>query len=268
MARLTEPTKQLAVPPAAPVSSAARLIASPADAEHAIGHALTALRYKEAVRFGALGDTGCGKSRLMRAIINRYLQLLPGVVLVVDQGGGEASWGGQIYSWPDELQTRAPQPEPRIVVFKGDGTADERLLVAVSELAWDYGLRGRPTLVILDEAADAVHPQAPGTWRTKECMSIARLFKQGRKVGASVGWATQFPQEVPLAMLNETEDVFAFRLAGSALNNLRKKDFTDANSEAVLKLLPDTKAPPKQRGAHLWLRRGHQWDGRVYRVLR
>lgn len=267
MARRAQQPQHQAVPAQAPRSSAAALIANPTDAEIAIGHALTALRYGEAVRIGALGDTGCGKSRLMRAIIARYLTTVPGVVFVVDQGGGEASWGGQVYGWPADLASKPPQPEPRVVVFTGDGAGDDAIMIAVCELAWTYGERGWPVLVVLDEVADAVHPQAPGVWRSAGGQAIARLFKQGRKVKVSVAWATQFPQEVPLALLNETEDVFAFRLAGSALNNLRKKDFTDAATEAVLKVLPDTKSPPKQRGAHLRLQRGHSWDGRVYRVL-
>jgi len=273
MVKRTETIQQSSV--STPQTQATRnLIARPHDAQIAITEALVPLRYKEAVRIGMLGDTGSGKSRLCRAIAARFLaSVAQGVVFVVDQNEIKArSWGGQVRKWPADLNDKRFKlaPTPRMVVFTGDGVGDERPLVAACELAWTYSGRGFPTLVILDEVANAVHEQAPGVWRSKECRSIARLFKEGRGQGVSVCWATQFPQETPLALLNETEDIFAFRLAGSALNNLRTKGFTDGRGgrvESTLNALPDTKTPPPQRGAHLRLQRGHAWDGRVYRVM-
>lgn len=249
------------------------LISKPLDARGAIDHALTSLAYNEAVRAGCLGDTGCGKSRLMRAFVKRYLEVSTGIVIVVVQNAKKAAtWGGQVRSWPADLHRQPLLREPRIVVFTGDTIGDEKPLVAAAQLAWTFSTAARsvPCLVVFDELANAVHPRAPGTWKSAECSILDRLFTEGRDAGVSVLWATQFPQVVPLSVLNETEDVFAFRLAGSALTNLRTKGFTDGKRgrvEPVLNILPDTKTPPPQRGAHLLLQRGHGWDGRVYRVL-
>lgn len=203
----------------------------------------------------------------MRAIATEYQRMIPGLVFVVCQSARKAeTWGGQVRKWPADLATQPLQKEPRTVVFTGDFRGDDKPLVAVADLAWRYAEARFQVLVIFDELANATHPQAPGVWMGQAGTSVARIFKEGRDHGVSVLWGTQFPQEVPLAALNESEDLFAFRMAGSALNNLRKKGFTTPESEAVLNLLPDTKTPPAQRGAHLHLVRGHAWNGQIYRV--
>lgn len=269
MATRTKTEKQPSLSAAAALAATARQHVAKAahDARIGIRSALTSLAYKEAVRIGCLGDTGCGKSRLMRAIATEYQRLVPGLVFVVCQSARKAeTWGGQVRKWPTDLKLQPLAKEPRLVVFTGDFVGNEKPLVAVADLAWRYAEAGFPVLAIFDELANATHPQAPGVWLGAAGTSVARIFKEGRDHGVSVLWGTQFPQEVPLAALNESEDVFAFRMAGSALNNLRKKGFTSPEAEAVLNVLPDTKTPPAQRGAHLHLVRGHQWNGRIYRV--
>jgi len=95
MVKRSPPVQQPAVPPSQ-AQTARNLIARPHDAQIAIREALTPLRYKEAVRIGMFGDTGCGKSRLMRAIIAQYLATVPGVVFIADQNLIKApTWGGQ-----------------------------------------------------------------------------------------------------------------------------------------------------------------------------
>src|SRR5512144_374903 len=90
--------------------------------EEALAIALEPLTYGEAPRILILGDTRCGKTEIAKRIVAGYLaRERRGIVLIGDdKDPRRPQFSGQYYKNPDELKSRPPRPEPRVLVFRGE----------------------------------------------------------------------------------------------------------------------------------------------------
>ena len=113
---------------------------------------------------------------------------------------------------------RVPVAGKPVTIFDTSGVPSEILNVVVSmlcRLTFDFALwadRQVPILLVCEEA----HLYAPenaeaGFEPTKR--ALARIAKEGRKYGISLGIATQRPAELASSMLSQCNTIFAMRLS-------------------------------------------------------
>lgn len=238
-----------------------------ADGRSVAEAAWAPLAYGHAARIGLIGDTGTGKTEAARQLIAEYLRRSRGAVLVVDDKEPKARFAGQERLDADDMAARRPDPEPRVVVFRGDVRSGVRVdCEAVARAGWRMAVSGTPVCLVFDELAQACGTsRSRGQWRPGS-HTLPLLWSQGRAVGASVIWATQMPQGVPLEVGEQSGVLLCFRLFGRALDRLREWEYVrDDRLAAVIEALPGDDAPPEERGLFVVLRRGRPWDGRVYR---
>ncbi|MDD5367324.1 MAG: ATP-binding protein [Gallionellaceae bacterium] len=235
-----------------------------ASGDAALGAVLAPLSDSgDAIRVGVLGDTGCGKTEACKKIIDGYLARSAGPVLIRDCKGRRAAYEGQEFRDVGDLAARRPSPVSRVYVLRGDlfagiGVDPE----SVAEAQWRLAARNIPSLVLFDELADAADN---GRWRSRPS-AIDRAFGQGRAVGASVAWGTQSPQNVPRSAFEQSSYIMCFRLDGLGLNCLDDRNYLTGDGVAdVIRALPGDDVPHAERGWFVLLRRGRQWDRRLYR---
>jgi hypothetical protein len=208
-----------------------------------------------------LGDTGTGKTHACLEIIRGYLTRSPGYALVVDWKG-EHRFTGQRYASAGELQERPPAPEPRVLVFGGNVwraapvSPDE-----VAAVAWQLAQLRVATLQVHDELGAVT---TAGQWKSGTRW-IPQTFTMGRSHRCSILWGTQMPQDAPREAFEQSDEIWAFRLSGLALDLLGRRGYLAGINPLIIQSLPGSKAPPEQRGKFVRLVRGESWDGRVYR---
>jgi len=172
---------------------------------------------------------------------------------------GEGGWPGEIRESVAKLAS-APLGS-REIVFTPDPFGEPLDLEAVARWQWALAARRCRSLVVYDEIADACQDgEFPD-----DTTALPRVFTAGRRVGISAIWGAQFAQLVPRAPYECSSCLLVWRQAGNALAVLRRRGYTDAAVEDVIRALPGDDVPPSQRGAFVLLRRGRPWDGRVYR---
>lgn len=233
--------------------------------EKAAALILAPLAYREAPRAGFFGDTRVGKSHAINRLIALYLAQSLGIVAVVDDKYPDhAQFAGQLYAAPVDLIGRPPLAEPRILVFRGNPSANQR---AEPEQAagycWSLREQRRPSLLVLDELN---HPllTTNGMW-CSGVEQVPRTFWQGGGAGIGCLWGAQSPQDAPRAAFEQSSCIVCFKLAGLGLRKLRELDYCDAEAAKVIPSFPGDEVPPMQRGHHVILRRGKPWNGEVYR---
>ena len=187
-----------------------------------------------------------------------------GVGLIVDDAKPRPQYPGQLRRDPDELGTRPPDAEPRVVVFRGAGVFGLQSLdpETVAALQWQLAQRGRPSLVVYDELDRAA---AFGHWKAGKESRIAWAFGKGRSAGASSFWGTQETQQVPAEAFNQSTAILCFRCMGNPVRLLKERGYCEGGAERVIPALPGDDLPPAERGYFVLLRRGKPWDRRVYR---
>ena len=211
-----------------------------------------------------LGDPGCGKSRAMREIVRRYVIDCPrGVALVCDDKEARPQYDGQLYRDPDDLERRPPQPEPRVVVFRGvpfslSGLDYEK----VASLQLRLAQQRVQSMVVYDELDRAA---ANGQWKEGKESKIAWALGKGRSQGAASLWGTQQTQAVPREAFDCSSSILCFRMMGAPLRLLRERGYCEGGVDEVIPILPGDELPPAQRGFFVLLRRGRPWDRKIYR---
>jgi hypothetical protein len=252
-------------PKEGPLAREAPRALTPGD--EAAREALASLNYGEAPQVGVLGDTGCGKTIAMNAIVALYLKMSPGWVLVVDDKELRPRYEGQQRRDVADLVARPHDPNgSRVIVFRGvpsqgiDADPEE-----VAELAWKRAARGRKSLVVHDElVAGRTAFIKSRQWR-KGVEYMPKSFTKGRSPGVGDLWGAQSPQEVPLDPFEQSHMILCFRLAGLGLEALASRDYLLGGAEAVIPKLPGPPMPPDQRGVFVALRRGLPWNGKFYK---
>jgi hypothetical protein len=231
----------------------------------AAAQALAALAYGEAPRIGCLGDPGGGKTVAMRYLVAEYVRRSLGWVLIVDdKDPGRPQFEGQLFVDVVDVAVRGLQPEPRVIVFRGDTKfgrdcePDE-----IARFAWSMKTKGLPTLVVYDELKHRMLVNY-GVW-VSGVEWVPRTFEKGRGVGIGSLWGAQFPQQVPPDPFETTPVILCFKLAGQGLAKLRERGYLSAGVEEVIRTLKGDGSPPEERGEFVLLWRGREWDGNVYR---
>lgn len=235
--------------------------------DEAAREALASLAYGEAPQVGVLGDTGTGKTVAMRELVELYLRMSPGWVLVVDDKELRPRYDGQPRRDVDDLVAHPVDPHGRrVVVFRGvpsEGIdADPE---SVAELAWRRVARARKSCVVHDELVAGREDFIKNRQWRKGVRFMPKSFTKGRAPGIADIWGAQSPQEVPLDPFEQSHAILCFRLAGLGLETLRSRDYLNGGAELVIPTLHGPPLPPDQRGDFVLLRRGQPWNGKVYK---
>jgi hypothetical protein len=256
------PALQPALPVPAPRQERAQLPRRPpgkvAPGTLAADFCWAALASGEGARIGLLGDPGSGKSTAARHLARLYLERCRGLVAVADSKG-DGGWSGEMRESVAALAD-AP-PAGREIVFSPSPFGEPLDLESVARWQWALAARRCRSLVVYDELSDACDD---GDFRDG-VVDLQRVFTHGRRVGISAIWGAQFAQLVPRAPYECSSCLLVWRQAGNALAVLRRRGYTDAAVEEVIRSLPGDDVPPAERGAFVLLRRGRPWDGLVYR---
>jgi hypothetical protein len=257
---------------------AAPLVLPPADAEiidriiaPAAPQEKRGVIVNEGFRFVCLGETGSGKTSLMRAVV--YMTIARGYA----QSGFIHDTKNIWPEYPRSIQVRnvaeflrgggfRPGDIP-VVSFRGDPRADiEVTAEEVAKFSLDIARRGRlvdgqwrtaPHVTVIEELSEA----ASGGRKKLRSPSVLKLLEQGRKMGVSLVGTTQSPANVPLDILRQASSIAFFRLTGPDTNYLRERLHLDED-------LINTVSGPNNEGLpnyHFCLyTKGAPWDRQVH----
>lgn len=255
-----------------PEKAAPTPVASTVDGEIAVRSILAPLDYGEAPQILVIGDTGAGKTELMRRIARLYQRQSPGLVLIVDDKELRPRYEGQPRVHVDDLRTQPLDPEgPRAVVVRGVPSAGQDAdSEATARFAWALVAKGRSCLCVFDETnRDDLVKNAQ--WRAG-IKWLPRNFTKGRAVGIADVCGMQAPQDAPRELW-QADSILCGKTGGLALDRLEEKDYLRQPANLprdhlrrVILGLHAMDAPPPQRGDFVLLRKGREWDGRVYKL--
>ncbi len=246
-------------------------MAATSPGEEAIAAALRPLDYGEACQVGIGGDTGAGKTTWAVAFVEAYLRKSPGLVVVVDdKDPAHTPYRGQSRRDLSHLRAEPLDPNgPRVLILRGDvlrGQLADR--EAAAGYCRDCAIRGLPVLLVNDEAFPKTVAKNR-QWR-KGIEWLPLGFTHGRKLGAGWSnlWGTQRAIDAPAEPFDQSHCIAEFKTVGDPIRLLREKDYLrgDRKLAQVIESLHAQDAAPELRGDHVLLRRGAEWDGRVYRL--
>jgi hypothetical protein len=228
--------------------------------------ALEPVKWGEAPQVSVAGDTGAGKTTAMLAIVEEYLRVCPGVVIVVDDKGPRTRYVG--HERRDVADLRAnPIPSGdgrRVIVFRGEVmkriNADRE---EITKFAWDMAVRGKKVLLVNDEAKHSSVVKNR-QWR-KGVSYIPDAYTKGREVGLGNLWGSQGWDDMPDEPCSQCVTVLHFKTDGDGLAKLRENKLLRGGAEAMIPRLHAMESPPAQRGDFVCLVRGRDWNGRVYK---
>jgi hypothetical protein len=225
----------------------------------------------EGYRFVALGETGSGKTSLMRVVV--YATIVRGYAQFALIHDTKNIWP----EYPRSVQVRnvseflkrgfQPNDIPA-VSFRGDPRRD--LEVSAEEVA-TFSLaiarKGRvsasgewstlPHVCVIEELSEA----ASSGRKKLKAPSVLKLIEQGRKMGVSLVGTTQSPANVPLDILRQASAIAFFRLTGPDVNYMGERLHLDP---ALIRTVagPNNEGLPNHQFA-LYVK-GFPWDGVVY----
>jgi hypothetical protein len=226
------------------------------------------LKISEGFRFGALGETGTGKTTLIRTVLTAaVVRKHAFFIFAHDTKGVIPEYPESIQlSHPSDFQARAGfrDKEPPFVSFRGDPIKDVSCPVEdVASYSLAIARKGRvvsgqwvtfPHVVCIDELAAAATEGRRG-W---DSPSTLKLFEQGRKIGVSTVWTTQSPRKCPPDAMGQSSSVAIFRLTGTDRNNVRDTLMLEGGIVDMISELPDHH--------FLLYRKAVKWDGKVYKL--
>lgn len=225
----------------------------------------------EGYRFVALGETGSGKTSLMRLAVYQTIAVgYAGYALIHDTKG-------VFPEYPKSLQVPNVGAfvqrggfrtgDIPVVSFRGDPRKDvvcpaeevagySRTLLKKGKLVGGHWLPS-PNVTVIEELAEA----ATAGRKHLKSPSVLWLAEQGRKVGGSLVGTTQSPRKIPLDLLGQASSIAFFRLTGADANYLGER--LDLNGEMI-----DAVRGPSGEGLPnfefvLYIK-GQPWDGFVH----
>ncbi len=225
----------------------------------------------EGYRFVCLGETGSGKTSLMRVVV--YSTIARGFAEFALVHDTKNIWP----EYPRNLQVTNVAAfvrrggfkpgEVLAVSFRGNPRQD--LEVSAEEVA-SYSLqlarKGRiingkwqtlPHVCVIEELSEA----ATAGRKKLNAPSVLKLIEQGRKMGVSLVGTTQSPANVPLDILRQASSIAFFRLTGPDVNYLGERLHLDP---ALIKAVSGTASeglPNHQFALHV---KGIPWDKQIY----
>lgn len=225
----------------------------------------------EGFRFIALGETGSGKTTLMRVVV--YSALARGYAnfaFIHDTKGifPEYPHSVQLVNVAQFQRRGFQHGEIPVVSFRGDVRADVQVSaeeVASFARAWvktgRQGEGGRwepdPIILVIEELSEAAsdgrkHVKAP---------SVLWFAEQGRKVGGSLVGTTQSPRKTPLDLLGQASAIAFFRLTGADANYLGERLELPESMISTLRGAGNEGLPNFQYCLHV---KGQPWDGEIH----
>jgi hypothetical protein len=219
-----------------------------------------AIRTGEGFRAGAVGDTGTGKTFVLRALADAYERATGGAIVAVDDGGAAGYRGEARADLADVV--RRPIASVRLVLVGDTPHGITAEAESGAALAWAISRRRRRVLLVVDELADA----ARGAFWRRGVERLPAAFTKGRKYGISVAWSAQQIQDVPREAFNQSDAIAVFKLVGLGLDRLAERGYLRGIDRSEIETLPGIDADPQDRGIFVLLERGRDWDRRFYRV--
>jgi len=230
----------------------------------------------EGFRVVCLGETGSGKTSMMRLIV--YYTIDKGYsnfALIHDtKSFAEPEYPKSIQS-PDVPTFAARWFKPGdipVVSFRGDPRRDVEVTAEdVAYYSKRIGQQGRanpdgsntfltnPHLLVIEELAAAAsagrkHVKAP---------SVLWALEQGRKLGVSTLGTTQSPRKIPLDFIGQANAIVFFRLTGADANYLGERLHLDpAMIQAIVG--PNYEGLPNY--SYVLYMKSEPWDREVHRL--
>lgn len=229
----------------------------------------------EGYRFIALGESGCGKTSLMRAVVYwTLMRRYAAFALVHDTKGifPEYPKSVQVANVAQFRQRGGFKPgDLPIVSFRGDARNDVQVTAEeVASLSLDLARKGNtlpngdwisvPHVTVIEEVSEAATQgrkkvNAPG---------VLKLAEQGRKMGVSLLATTQETINMPADLRSQATAISFGRLTGTSLNYLNGINLPPGMVEAI--------KGPKNGGLPnfdfvLYIKgKDEPWDGKIHRL--
>lgn len=224
----------------------------------------------EGFRFVCLGETGSGKTSLMRVVV--YSTIIRGYAQFALIHDTKNIWpeyprSVQVRSVPEFLSRGFKQGEIPAVSFRGDPRQDIEVPAEdVAALSLGMARKGRsvngqwhtlPHVCVIEELSEA----ASGGRKKLKSPSVLKLIEQGRKMGVSLVGTTQSPANVPLDILRQASSIAFFRLTGPDVNYMGERLHLDPTLIRTV-AGPNNEGLPNHQFA-LYVK-GQPWDGQIY----
>jgi hypothetical protein len=228
----------------------------------------------EGYRFVCLGETGSGKTSLMRVVV--YTTIARGYAQFALIHDTKNIWP----EYPRSVQLesvsqfvgRGFQPnEPPLISFRGDPRNDIEVPAEdVARLSLVLARNGRnvngqwhtfPHVTVIEELSEAA---SQGRKRLN-APSVLKLIEQGRKMGVSLVGTTQSPANVPLDILRQASSIAFFRLTGPDTNYLGERLHLDPTLIRAVAGPNNEGLPDFQFALYV---KGKPWDGEIYTLAR
>ncbi|MCR9121951.1 MAG: DUF87 domain-containing protein [Phyllobacteriaceae bacterium] len=137
---------------------------------------------------------------------------------------------------------RVPAAGKPVTIFQLNGIPSEVVNAVVSvlcRLAFEMSVwsKARVKTLVLCEEAHRYIPANTGTGFGPTRAAIARIAKEGRKYGVSLGIITQRPSELDATILSQCNTMFAMRLGNEADQEIMRQAITGA-SRSYINFLP------------------------------
>jgi hypothetical protein len=228
----------------------------------------------EGFRFICLGETGSGKTSLMRAVVYTTLQRgYAEFALVHDVKGIFPEYPRSvILPSVDAFIARGFQRgDIPVISFRGD-VRNEIMVPAEDVAGLSRALlkqgrvvngvwQPRPIVTVIEEVSEA----STNGRKYISAPSVRWLAEQGRKVGGSLVGTTQSPRNIPLDLLEQASAIAFFRLTGGGANYLAERmKLNPKLIEAVSG--PDGEGLPNYK--FVLAIKGKPWDGLVHQLDR
>jgi len=230
------------------------------------------LTVNEGVRFITLGESGCGKTTLMRCVVYYLImKRWARFALVHDTKTifPEYPQSLQMVNTAQFLQRGGFRPgDPAVVSFRGSPrhgivcTPEE-----VAALSLQYARRGvmvgnqwtmNPHVTVIDEVAAA----ATAGRKRIAAPSVLLLAEQGRLMGASLVCTTQEPINMPSDLRAQATAIAFGRLTLATLNYLDHINLPPAMISAIRG--PNNEGLPNHQ--FVLFVKGEPWDGRIHKL--
>jgi hypothetical protein len=137
---------------------------------------------------------------------------------------------------------RVPAEGKPLAILDLAGIPSEILNVVVAvlcRLAFDFAVRAgqRTPVLLICEEAHRYAPQDTALGFEPAKRALARIAKEGRKYGISLGLISQRPSELAAGILSQCNTVFAFRMSNERDQEIIQATLADA-SAAMFSVLP------------------------------
>jgi len=221
--------------------------------------------FNEGCRFICLGETGCGKTSLMRVVVYALLaKHWANFALVHDTKGIFPEYRHSIIlANVAEFVKRGSFRNGDIPIYSFRGNPRADIDVTAEEVARFSLHLARlglvPHATVIEELAEAStagrkHIKAP---------SVLKLAEQGRKMGVSLVGTTQSPRKTPLDLLGQASAIAFFRLTGADANYLEER--LDLDPAMVAAIRGPNSVGLTNHHYVLYIK-GETWDGQIHKL--